>query len=317
VKVKRGIDTRLFPTMDKLREVLKGYAWKWMGPSVTQDGDPVKRHVLHISRRLPVAYLLMQPPGFGKSSLAGRLFPKAKVKLIAGDRMIDLIARGQRKAGDALRAVIAEDYSPFRMDRTIERIFAAGLAGELVEVWLRAARGRDFAVEGYVPAAFQADVEQRLRDAGCLPIRLEWQKPGLPLLPRADLEQRAEAFYLSMAEAAAGEGRQYEAAGFVDEAVLDDGQLLLRGWAVTAAGRLPRRLHVAIDGRTRVLDTFEREMRVDVQAHLGLPHALYGWRASVDAAGLAPAALATLAVAGEDEVGALTPMRYSGAQAGS
>src|SRR5690606_20811239 len=69
-RVKRGIDEREFPSMPMLRQVLADYAWKWMGPSVSQDGDPVARHVVHISRRKPVAYLLMQPPGYGKSSLA-------------------------------------------------------------------------------------------------------------------------------------------------------------------------------------------------------------------------------------------------------
>src|SRR5688500_8988885 len=49
VKVSRGIDERFFPTMAMLRETLADYAWKWMGPSVSQAGDPVPRHVVHIS----------------------------------------------------------------------------------------------------------------------------------------------------------------------------------------------------------------------------------------------------------------------------
>ena len=64
VQVDRGIDTRAFPSMKKLHEVLGAYAWKWMGRSVAQAGDPVSRHVVHVSRRKPVAYLLMQPPGY-------------------------------------------------------------------------------------------------------------------------------------------------------------------------------------------------------------------------------------------------------------
>src|SRR3546814_3235331 len=78
IRIRRGIDERYFPSMPKMREVLVDYAWKWMGRSVTQDGDPVGRHVIHVSRRRPVAYLLMQPPGYGKSSLASRLFVRSE-----------------------------------------------------------------------------------------------------------------------------------------------------------------------------------------------------------------------------------------------
>ena len=46
LEVERGIDRRTFPTMAKLREILDGYAWKWMGKSVPQDGDPVEGAVL-------------------------------------------------------------------------------------------------------------------------------------------------------------------------------------------------------------------------------------------------------------------------------
>ncbi len=93
--VTRGIDRRLFPSMPMLREVLGDYAWKWMGPSIRQDGDPVTRQVIHISRRRPLAYLLMQPPGYGKSSIAGCLFPKAGVSLVSGDSEVSAIARGE------------------------------------------------------------------------------------------------------------------------------------------------------------------------------------------------------------------------------
>src|SRR5690606_1493683 len=47
VQVDRGFDTRSLPSMTKLHEVVAAYAWKWMGPSVAQAGDPVSRHVVH------------------------------------------------------------------------------------------------------------------------------------------------------------------------------------------------------------------------------------------------------------------------------
>src|SRR3546814_18040827 len=87
--------------MPKMREVLVDYAWKWMGRSVTQDGDPVGRHVIHVSSRRPVAYLLMQPPGYGKSSLASRLFVPAGMAVVSGDQQLSQIGRaaGRERGG--------------------------------------------------------------------------------------------------------------------------------------------------------------------------------------------------------------------------
>ncbi len=92
IKVKRGIDERYFPSMAKVKEMLQGYAWKWMGPSVAQDGDPVARHVIHVSRLHPVAYLLMQPPAYGKTTIARNLFARADVPVISGDEVIQRVA---------------------------------------------------------------------------------------------------------------------------------------------------------------------------------------------------------------------------------
>src|SRR3546814_15924653 len=77
IRIRRGIDESYFPSMTKMREVLVDHAWKWMGRSVTQDGDPVGRHVIHVRRRLAGSYLSMQPTGYGKRHLASRLGSEA------------------------------------------------------------------------------------------------------------------------------------------------------------------------------------------------------------------------------------------------
>src|SRR5690606_9690067 len=182
VEVERGIDTRSFPTMKKLHEVLGSYAWKWMGRSVAQAGDPVSRHVVHVSRRRPVAYLLMQPPGYGKSSLASRLFPPAGVQLISGDQSIADIAKGVIDGSRQLRDIAARDYSPFHIDAVVHRIFEAGAGSELIEVWSRMAGEGDFALDMFIPPERHAEVEQGLADRGYLPIRLQWERVGPPLL---------------------------------------------------------------------------------------------------------------------------------------
>lgn len=290
-RVKRGIDEREFPSMPMLREMLAGYAWKWMGPSVPQDGDPVARHVVHVGHRRPVAYLLMQPPGYGKSSLASMLFPRAGVPVVSGDQEIGLVAQGKSAPSTALREAIVEGYSPFHLDRTIDRIFERGLAGDLVSLWLAQAHSGDLAVDAYVPASRHGEVERLLESRGYLPVRLEWDRVGSAPLPEAAAAHAADAFYLSLlGETAdtAADATQWQPAGYVDELSLADGRLVVRGWAIDARGALPKELCVRLGRRNLEVMSIERQLRPDVQRHLGLPHALVGYRALVDAPGVKP-----------------------------
>jgi SAM-dependent methyltransferase len=296
-RVKRDIDERDFPSMPMLRKVLAEHAWKWMGPSIAQDGDPVPRHVVHVTRRRSVAYLLMQPPGYGKSSLASGLFARAGVAVVSGDQALGQAAKG-RGGGDASRELIeaiAEDYSPFRLDRTIERIFDRGLGADLVALWLSRAEGGDVALDAYVPASRHREIEGLLEARGYLPVRLEWDRVGPAPLPEAVVAQAADAFYLSLlgepADAGA-EAARWQPAGYVDEIDLADDRLVVRGWAIDAQGALPQELCVRLGRRNLEVMAIERQLRPDVQRHLGLPHALVGYRALVAAPGVKPGDLA-------------------------
>lgn len=308
VKVKRGIDERFFPTMPMLREVLKAYAWKWMGPSVSQSGDPVARHVIHISRKRPLAYLLLQPPAYGKSTIAASLFAPAHVRVISGDHQLGLAAKGKLDVPSELRDALAENYSPFTLDQTIQRVFDAGLGGQLVGMWLSQAGDGDFALDVYVPTAYHATVERLLSEAGYLPVLLRWERVGLKFLPADVLAQQAEEFYLSLV-ATSGDSQlpgsasdnKFSPVGFVDDFRLHDGQISLRGWAIDGSGSLPRSVVVCVGGRRLVVDPLEKEMRPDVQRHLGLPHALVGYRCKVEVPGVSSAE----ELAGEFEVFAM------------
>lgn len=291
-RVKRGIDHRLFPSMPMLRQVLAGYAWKWMGPSVVQAGDPVPRHVVHVSRRRPVAYLLMQPPGYGKSSLASGLFPKAGVAVVSGDQALSLAAKGKAPAGAALKSLLDAHYSPYRIDAVVRRLFEQDMVGDLVALWLEGHEGEDVAIDAYVPAEHHGKIAQLLRARGYLPVHLDWQRSGPAPMPAARVAEQAEAFYLSLAagEGAAPPPYRGPVAGHVDEIGMEDGRLSIRGWAIDEAGALPRVFSVRIGRRTLRIEAFERQLRPDVQRHLGLPHALVGYRLLVDEPGIASTA---------------------------
>ena len=121
-----------------------------------------------------------------------------------------------------------------------------------------------------------------------MPVTLDWERPGGALLPAQALEAKAEAFYLSMIDREPAPGAAASGpVGFVDEAALSGGRLLLRGWAVDEDGMLPAALSVRIGDEVQVVEGFEKQLRPDVQQHVGLPHALVGYRASVPCAGVA------------------------------
>lgn len=283
VKVKRGIDERCFPTMTQLKLTLGDYAWKWMGASVDQAGDPVARHVVHVSQRRPVAYLLMQPPAFGKSSVASRLFPPAQVPVISGDEVIQRIARKGLDVSRRLQELVDKDYSPFSIDKTIQRIFDRKAGPELVRAWIAGAGPGDFALDGFVPSRHHAEVERQMADAGYMPVMLRWERVAPALLPLDSLKEQAERFNLSLAidgvapDLKGEKSRQTMSTGFVDEVRVHDGRVIVRGWAIEEDGHAPRQLVIGIGAERTFVDVVNLQERPDVQRHLELPHAKVGY----------------------------------------
>lgn len=292
VKVKRGIDERYFPSMAQLKRTLAGCAWKWMGPSVDQAGDPVPRHVVHVSRRRPIAYLLMHPPAYGKSSIASGLFLPAKVPVVSGDDVIQRIAKGQIDAPSRLKKLVGMDYSSFTIDKTIQRIFDKKAGPDLVQLW-HAENGRgDFALDGFVPSEYHAQVKEQLVQAGYMPVVLQWERLTPAMVPMATMDEYAESFNHSLS-IASGAGRQpvtskkaSTSAGYVDEVQVRAGRIILRGWAVDEHGNMPAQLVVGIGAERNFVDLGEPVERKDVQRHLKLKHARLGYVIDLPAPGV-------------------------------
>lgn len=290
VKVTRDIDERWFPSLSKLREILVPHVSKWQGPSVAQAGDPLPRHVVHVSRRRPVAYLLMKPPGDGKTSLANKLFVPAGIPLVSGDKQMVRLASGEIEASAALREAVAQDFSRLTIDRTIERVFEQGLGRELVATWLAAAGEGDFAVDGYVPAGEHERVRQYLVEAGYLPVVLDWRRPGLPRMDERMLARTAKAFYRSLRKQGApverdnhADASAASAEGYVDKVKVAGGRLVISGWARDGDGNLPSMLTIRLKGRIVTCTDFEVVARPDVGKHLDAQHDRLGFCIDMDA----------------------------------
>lgn len=180
VRVRRDIDERAFPTRKKLGNELKDYAWKLIGHSVAQAGDPLPRYVVHVRKLKPYAWLLMQDPGSGKSTIGRRMFGiTSGVPIISGDHTYLQVFEGQHPVSDKLRALINEEFTPACIDRLTRRLMEEGLAEEIVALWASRAGFRDFALDSYVPEAYRQQIKDALQSLGYFPVEICWDHAPL------------------------------------------------------------------------------------------------------------------------------------------
>jgi hypothetical protein len=236
-----------------------------------------------------VACLLLQPPAWGKTTLAARLFGASALKVISGDLQISRIAEGTIDAPRPLRDAAAEDFSRLTIDQAVRRVFECGQGSALVQTWLHEAGGADFVLDGYLPGEYHDQVKQQLVEAGYLPVVMDWQRPGQALYDEAELQEKADAFFAAMslhgavpAPGPATAGVQ----GFVDRIKVNEGRVEVGGWARTDKDALPDALAVRIKGSIVTIDTFETMPRKDVQEKLGTTHDRFGFRLVLEVTGI-------------------------------
>ena len=177
VKVKRAIDERYFPTRNKLASVLNNYAWKIIGHSVNQEGDPLQRYVVHIKPMKPYAFLFIQEPGSGKSTVSRKLLAGGNIPLLGGDSLYQQIANGKLQAPLALQELVSDNFSTATIDKTTHQVFKSGLVEELVDFWLtQINRTEDFAVDSYIPIEYHEVLKDVLISKGFFPVELSWSQ---------------------------------------------------------------------------------------------------------------------------------------------
>ena len=281
VEVQRGSDKRLFATWPKLREVLAPYAWKLVSESTLQKGDPTPRYVLHINARKPVAYLLMEPGGFGKSTLCRELFMPAGVPVVSGDACMGDMAAGRLSADPALLAVVQANFSSATIDDTMRAVLAAGMLPALAKVWLDQTKGQTFALDASLATKHHAFVIEFFKEHGFMVVNLDWERPGAPLQLIPQINAMADACYAELLNPPGVTAPPMPVTGTLGAVVklqVNPTLFEITGWAVHENGRMPAVIEVQVgDSRTLVTE-FERVARPQVQSRLNLPHALYGFR---------------------------------------
>ena len=197
VKVQRSIDERLFPTRSQLQEVLAGYAWKMVGYSTEQAGDPVPRYVVHIRKMRPAVFLLCNRPGSGKSTLCRTVFAKSGLPVVAGDWVLGRIARGQQPAPEALHTLVATNFESTAIARVTASIFDANLGEALFDIWCDLGGSGDFVLDAYLTASQERALKCYLNSQGYLPVTLNWDM-DISMSSEADAQQRAERYQVAL-----------------------------------------------------------------------------------------------------------------------
>ncbi len=95
-KVDRSIDVRYFPTAEKLADILGDSAWRRIGPSVCQAGDPISRWVYHVRRRRPFLLIVTGPSNSGKTTLVRQYFGNNYPNVLRVDDFFFEVAVGTR-----------------------------------------------------------------------------------------------------------------------------------------------------------------------------------------------------------------------------
>ena len=94
--VRRADGVRRYPTFPMLRlELLRPYAARFMGESVLQSGDPVRRYVFHCQLRSPMALLVSGHSNIGKSMLAGDL-EERNIPILQTDQLLGSLVKDKR-----------------------------------------------------------------------------------------------------------------------------------------------------------------------------------------------------------------------------
>lgn len=154
VKIKRSIDSRNFPTRIKLMEMLKDYAYKEIGKSVRQQGDPVDRYVYHIYNKIPYAILLMDKHYSGKTLLSKTIFNK-DIYNLSGDYFLYNIGK-QNLSNEICKIYnILVREGTYNSASFINAICNNNLLHVLLKLIIDKVKNKNFILDMYVPEKFR------------------------------------------------------------------------------------------------------------------------------------------------------------------
>lgn len=127
VDVQRHDGALRFPTRRMLVEdILQSMAVRYIGPSVSQAGDPLGRQVFHCWARRPTAVVLSGGSGEGKTYLTSLLTVRSGAARVDHDHVLALIAKDEFSSRDPLVRKIVERFQVDKIYRLVAELVAEG-----------------------------------------------------------------------------------------------------------------------------------------------------------------------------------------------
>ena len=120
VEVVRSIDKRSFPTMRMINEILAPYAFKLMGSSPQQRGDPIPRKVFHVRLLKPIV-LIVEGSGYRGKTTFARMCGTLGMPAIRMDDYVQYRPRTE-PIDPALAAALTQDFNAERIDLLYKRL---------------------------------------------------------------------------------------------------------------------------------------------------------------------------------------------------
>jgi hypothetical protein len=268
-------------------QALVGHAWKLLGMHLDPESGQPAVSVYQLRHKMPLVYLLLNPPGYGKTTIARSMFKDPATPLVSLDKLLVDIAGGHFTADAALTQAISQDFHPHRIGSVIDKLFAAGLQTELLKAAITRSGGKDFALDGYVPAAKVPLVRQAFSELGYVPVLFDWQPTWDLPVSASSSEQKLEAYQRWLAALAklppspGNKSLPGEVRGHIDACVWQGQTLTVKGWVASRRGERINTLKVEVAGQTHWQDNFQRIPRADVQKHLDHFDAELGFSFSV------------------------------------
>lgn len=151
VEVVRSIDKRSFPTMRMINDILAPYAFKLIGSSPLQAGDPIPRRVFHIRLLKPIV-LIVEGTGYQGKTTFARMCGEQGMPAIRMDDYVQYRPKTE-PIDPTLAAALTENFNPERIDLLYTRLSETKV-GELficdLVAQLGKLNGRILVVEGAI-----------------------------------------------------------------------------------------------------------------------------------------------------------------------
>ena len=176
------VDDKLLASYDDIffsrrfvSRICDSYAWKIFGKSLSGEDVNVNHRVLHVKNRKPYAFLLMEKPGSGKTTLSRFFFKANKIPVLSGDVLYIKIANGDVDVSERLFECVKDDFRRYAIDDTINKVFEKNLYDDFFSVLLCHKKGKDIAIDTYVPSKYWPQVVALMRSYGYFPVVLGWE----------------------------------------------------------------------------------------------------------------------------------------------